>query len=1093
MIRNVVLIISTLAVLTGLYLGYTFLVGEPTVVEDDTPDTAALPPGLKPQTDPGLSVGPINVPPGGRFEFTRYDERTGRPTDRIRGQEWRPLEGSKNEIEVRKPELMMLMGSGMIATITADEGRLTVERVHNTQMRPKLGWLRGDTQIVLSRPPEPGRPADRTAEGEERIVIRMPALEFDLELGELKTDEELSVTSPDYEISGRGLHLVWNQADNRVELLRLETGRELVLYGAGIFDIQTAPAAAAMPPAEGGQATSAAVAAQPVAGGRPAPATPATPATPARGGRRRPPRVHGYELVLAGNVVATQQRGDVKLGGIEAEELRLIFDMGAGADLNVGTKRSSASQPASQPAAAPASRPAREEREKLVVHWTGPLTLGPAAQPPKPGKPRRRLTAIGTPLKLSRGDQSVECAKLEFRDDTQQIWLQAADGAQVQFGIGNGLTAAASSVYVDRARNVIKLLGDVAFESKKRGGGRPLAMYCSQWAELRLAGDAAPADAAQPADPIGVEAGRLRSAAFMGGVRVELGDQTLTSGQLDATFRSGQPGERLESLLESAIATGGAHLQGEDGQLDCGEMRLTFATADNGELYPTKLDAIGDAVIRQERSEVRGDRVIAELGAPPADPEQRTAFVLRDLSIRGRAELVDPARRIRARGDELAAQFTGVSELAHATVSAATGAPATVQAAPYSIRGRRIEIDPAGQAITVDGYSELRLRTNRSLQGEVRGRSATVKIVSTRKLDINGRENRVRFDGDVVVTSGAERTRADSLTLHLEDLPDASAAAPRPPNALDRLGWLGSAALAGKPPQEWAAVLLREKPRRAVGSVVGGRVRKEPVRLVAENAIVESEEYAAGDPQPVVHSSINAARFDIDLVRKLIRTEGQTTLFLTNRRLGQEVGGEREALGLPSALITKGPSQTVIQSDGGMVYAVGQSSGQRQDTVLFDGGVAFVHRAGREMVNLEQMLPQLAGDKAALDQLKARNAFMECRRLEVGFSIGADESRAGEGVLPRSGPKLAWLIAQDGVYLRDVEGPGTREVNATRIEFDRANSLVKVFGSDAADARVYYQNRETNRAETPAVGKRFIIDLANNTVRAGEFAGEARR
>jgi lipopolysaccharide export system protein LptA len=579
----------------------------------------------------------------------------------------------------------------------------------------------------------------------------------------------------------------------------------------------------------------------------------------------------------------------------------------------------------------------------------------------------------------------------------------------------------------------------------------------------------------------------------MGGVRVELGDQTLVAGQLDTTFRSGRPGERLESLLETAVATGGARLKGDDGALDCGEMRLRFATAESGELFPTRLDAVGDVVIRQERSEVRGDRVIAELGAPPADPDQRTAFVLRELSVRGRAELVDPARRIRARGDEIAARFTGVSELVRATVGAGAGALATVRAAPYSIRGRKIEIDPASQAIVVDGYSELRLRTNRSLQGELRGRAATVKIASTRKLDVNGRENRVRFDGDVVVTAGAERTRADALTLYLEDAPGPEPAAPRPPDALDRLARLAAAALAGRPPQEWAAAMLRERPRRAVGSVVGGRVRKEPVRLVAENAIVESEEYAAGDPQPVVHSSINAARFDIDIVRKLIRTEGQTTLFVTNRRLGQEVAGEREALGLPSALLTKGPSQTVIQSDGGMVYAVGQSSAQRQDTVLFDGGVAFVHRAGREMANLEQMLPQLAGDQAALDALKARNTYMECRRLEVGFTAGGDEPRAGEGVLPRSGPRLAWLIAQDDVYLRDVEGAGTREVNAARIEFDRANSLVKVFGSDTTDARVYYQNRETNRAETPAVGKRFVIDLANNTVRAGEFAGEARR
>ena len=167
--------------------------------------------------------------------FRRYDDQTGRPRDMFLCEDWQPVPGSKNEIRVSAPELAIMLPSGMIATISADEGQITVDRVEQSQMRPKTGWLEGNAKIVVDR--ETG--VDRTPSAErpeDVITIALDRLEFDLEGGELKTDGRVAVSSDDFEIAGSGLNLVWNQADNRIETLTLARGEEFVLYpAAGLF------------------------------------------------------------------------------------------------------------------------------------------------------------------------------------------------------------------------------------------------------------------------------------------------------------------------------------------------------------------------------------------------------------------------------------------------------------------------------------------------------------------------------------------------------------------------------------------------------------------------------------------------------------------------------------------------------------------------------------------------------------------------------------------------------------------------------------------------------------------------------------------
>jgi hypothetical protein len=271
------------------------------------------------------------------------------------------------------------------------------------------------------------------------------------------------------------------------------------------------------------------------------------------------------------------------------------------------------------------------------------------------------------------------------------------------------------------------------------------------------------------------------------------------------------------------------------------------------------------------------------------------------------------------------------------------------------------------------------------------------------------------------------------------------------------------------------------------------RIRKEPVRLAAENATVASESYAPPDADPVVHASISAPSLKVDIVNRQILTTGLTRLLMIDRRGVTDADTARDAIGVPAALLSRGPSQTAMQCTGRMTYTLGAEGPDRRDTAVFEDQVVFAHRTGKEMVNWEEMLPQIAANREAADQLKNRNATLDCGRLECWFAAepgGAKE--AGGSGLTRSPLKLSSLLASGDVYLRDREDTRIREVNAAWIEFSREEGRIHVRGAEGVDARVYFENAATGQFDVHA-GQQLVINLKDGTVRSGQIAGEMRR
>ena len=334
---------------------------------------------------------------------------------------------------------------------------------------------------------------------------------------------------------------------------------------------------------------------------------------------------------------------------------------------------------------------------------------------------------------------------------------------------------------------------------------------------------------------------------------------------------------------------------------------------------------------------------------------------------------------------------------------------------------------------------------------------------SSRSLRLSGPENVVVFDGDVVATSGDEQLRADAMTLHLQTVESPAAGDPQPAGTARTSGLIAAAS-------------------------TGRFERKEPVRLVATNAVVDSASYAPDMTDPAVYSAIRAPRFEVDIPSRTIRTTGGTEIGLINRRLASSATGETASFGVPSGLLTRGPSQTAMYCSGPMTYVIGSADASRRDYALLEGDVVFRHLAGREMEDLERMMPGLARQPDKLAMLESRQTFLTCQRLETAFDVRQGDNTRSQRRAAGPPLSLGQLIAAGGVLLRDRQGDGVREVQAERLEYDAYAATIRVLGQPA---RVFYTNAKTGEFQNPAVSNEIEINLKTNQVqlRAPEIKG----
>ena len=147
MVRNVILVISTLAILLLLFVGYSSLVGAPEPRERfagqgtaDLPNLANVSDEAKLQVE--TAEGTLGLSPGEPMAYVEYNH-LGEPIRRYSFQSWQKVPGTRNDLEVTAPELMLRLPRGELVTISAARGRITADRADAQRLRPKFGRLDG--------------------------------------------------------------------------------------------------------------------------------------------------------------------------------------------------------------------------------------------------------------------------------------------------------------------------------------------------------------------------------------------------------------------------------------------------------------------------------------------------------------------------------------------------------------------------------------------------------------------------------------------------------------------------------------------------------------------------------------------------------------------------------------------------------------------------------------------------------------------------------------------------------------------------------------------------------------------------------------
>ena len=1072
MVRNTILMLATAGTLVLLFVGYWLLTYVPTQRPADERVLAELPQAQPVADEEVLRIeGPelaAHVTSGEQMTLTLFEPGTGRATDRIRYRNIRKVPGSDNDIQLAEPEWTRLLPGGMVATVTAERAQFSVERVESQTLRPRYGWFEGGVRLLIDRNAGAGAvPADERPA--DLVTVEMDRLDFDLELGELKTRGAIRINGREFELSGAGLALLWNQADNRIERLDMPAGGELAFDPRGRWLTGLAP------PADDGVQRSGVA--------RPPPAVSGPAGDPKRGPTSRRPQTSGaYVCTLSGGVTVDQQRGDQRQGGLTADGLSLLFDLARTEPAGPVASQPSDTATADQ-AAATGPAAATADRERVLVRWEGALAMRPAA-PAAGGSRRRTVSATGKTVRLMAGERTIECGELVYDSPDERLWLRPDARGFVEL-TDPRLRVRTAAAYVDRKRGIVKLVGPVELEQ----AGSPdetMRIACDLWAELRLSEARSDADAAAP--DVFTE-GELESALFVGDVRVRIGPQRLAAQRLETFFRPPQANEPLKARLQRAVAAGDVRLSGGDDDGEPAAWSVLRAHVSHAASY-----IIGRRAAAAPRPQALTCEWL-DLGFVAGEDGRVQP---RDVSAIGEVDLADPRRQVAARGERLRAALAAGNQLERATIVGSERQPALLHAYPYTVRGRQIELDEPAGTLHVDGRSRLSFPATRSLQGEQRRRAVPVVVTADQTLHIDGRAepesllSAVNLVGNVLARSGDERLRAETMTLLLEEV-----TVPRPPPGplagvqqflrdLRRQGRPGdqAAGSAGVSPAELAGLGT---------SQAGRRVRREPVKLLAHNALAERERRVAGDPQPLILQNLSAPEMEVDIRARRIRTLGETILLMVNRQLEPASPADAEAIGLPSALMSSGPSQTALRCERSMLYVLGEDGPQRRDTVFFESGVLFRHVTGREIVKLEELLPDLARDPQRLSQLKTRNTGLQCDRLEAMFTFA--EPRADRYGQQRSAPRLTWLNATGNAHLRDQQETLSREVYAHQLEFDRAGGFVRVLGlpQPKIDARIYQEDARTGRYSTPAVGPEIVIDLKTNAVRTGPLAGEIAR
>lgn len=418
----------------------------------------------------------------------------------FQGTTWWPL--SDSEFQVTQPTARVLLPGGQLAYVRADMGQIVFQRDDRNNYNPKRGQLTGNVQLFIDRTKPEWRKANpELAEPEDHpeavVKIWMDDVSFDLDLARLETDGPIKVQGVDGTVEGRGLTLIWNEANRRVKLLRIAEGKRAVVQmkgltslGIGVDDPQAAGAAASGAAVTDWQEAMQAQSIQAeLESARPVQAAQAGDTNTSQEDRTRirlsdlndleepidQNRIDTYHIVFRDQIVAEQRQGLRVVGRMKADVLELLRDFGSEERLAVEHAPVTRSKPAAAPgpvAPAPADRPTPsgagpaggmvKQDATLELRWSGELVVTPVASTDEETAEGNRFQVIaqGNPVVLHDRDAGdATCRRLEYHEQSQAVWLFGDPDLWVTLQADADRQLSGERVFLDRKNGVARVEG----------------------------------------------------------------------------------------------------------------------------------------------------------------------------------------------------------------------------------------------------------------------------------------------------------------------------------------------------------------------------------------------------------------------------------------------------------------------------------------------------------------------------------------------------------------------------------------------------------------------------------------------------------
>ncbi|UCC30280.1 MAG: hypothetical protein JSU86_19030 [Phycisphaerales bacterium] len=1124
-VRALVVASSTLAILLVCFSIYQYSQVDPEAAarlrDRRLPSVAAEEPRERDEDatrdGPSIDIGRGSIGPGEKIQITLYPREGKQARFEISVDDWTPIEGSTNEFLLSKPEVRMRTKNGNAVRVTAERGILEAQRRSGGGLDPQRGRLSGQVVIQYDRLSEADRailPAELRGriDPSDLVRIELDEIEFDLEYSKLIVPGRVHLSARDVELEAADLEIRFNDAENRVEQMRIRRGGRIELLeeserlGLSIPAVQgsderrltlvewlRASVQARIDAQERQEQAE-----QPVP-------TQAEVTYTDEGVPVFRPKVEGEETTeppiryyarFEGEVDAKQLAGDVTLSRLEAGVLEIVRDLSAEEQARVE----------SAPEGGPSGddKPATPTMERLVLEWADRLVMEVCSPEDArcTGQMRSKLAASGSPVRIVSPEGEATCSKVTFDPDGSKVWLYGteADPAAVRYADQGTLSGLA--IYSERQRDdmYVRVVGPGRLVSESEEG----------------AGPSSPSDAA-PSNGLTVEFGEqleahgrfvtetsidltgtvlsrkqsvLDRASFLGQVRVKQDEMSLGADSIAVTFGTKRSRDADGQMIERLVGRGHVVMTRDADRVTCRELDVSMTVDQDGRTMPRTATALGDVTAQQrERTIEARDKLIVdfemvERPAPPYDAakayaaavaagldvattdwearrREHEAKVRREVGVKqlkafGEVSVVDPIQALDVTADKLDCTIKDGRDIETAFVEGLDDHPASVRLDTLTVAGREIRLNVPDQWAEVPGAGRLTFRSRKDLDGRRLDRPIPIAVTWADWMTYHGRENRSVFSGAVHATSETTTTfDCGRLEVHFQDVAPAEVDAQAAPDwwilqdVVDRLA-RGSAAARTQPATD--------------------RFSKEPTLIVATgNAVALTSEIDPDTDRLKSRARIAGPQLWVDLRPEVskMQIEGPGNLLLEDYRPARssEETFHRASRGLFAVSEDAGPSNTLIEWEELMWYDFSI------EQTRFEGNVSLKYFSGLE---LQRIRGRPAGDSS--EAMPGRRTFLTCRTLEADFFDRKERSLPhGSRRMGRlSSDRLKQFHAKGGVRLQD-QSEGL-SLTADRVVYWKDRDVLAVYGWPQRKARIMVQ--KPGKLPTQVSGERLFYNLS---------------